>query len=175
MFWKKKKTKSIETKPIEKKNSLVEHYYQKFLDNDYCLLYRRPFVCDYSTKELSYEDALELSKIIIEKINKDNLKRVIHMDYTGFRDGYDNVTYLLNKFNVSEMDELDHIIFGQKITTIEQIKLFLLNASYEFDFLEDIHLNHDKLKELDNFDVDIIKLNTKNRCFMEKFLEDYKK
>ena len=168
MFWKKKNKQ-----PTEKKNLLVEYYFHKFLNNDCCLLYSRPFMFDTSSKELSYDDALELSKVIIKKINEDNLKRVIHMDYTGFRDGYDNVDYLLSKFNVSEMDELDYLVFGQKITSIQEIKDFLFNVGYEFDFLEDIHLNHDKLQELDNFNIDFSVLNPKNRCFVKRFLEDY--
>lgn len=155
-----------------KKKTPIEKFIKEISLKNYTFEYRRPSYPFGSDDDLSYESAVELTNAAKQVLSENKIPRVIHMDYTGFCDGNDNVDYLLNRFDIKEMSFIDNIIFSEKITDITKIKDFLFRINYDYDYLN-FYMDGDMLEKLHDFDIDLSTLNSSIDSFKKGFLEEH--
>lgn len=154
------------------KKSPAEKFIKEFIKNNYLFEYRRPSYPFGNDDSFTYEIAVEITDAARKVLKENSIPRVIHMDYTGFTDGSDNVDYLLNKCEISNPSYVDGIIFNGKITDTEIIKDFLNRKTYEYDCLN-FYLSGEMWEEIRNFHVDISTLNGNIDSFKKEFLEEH--
>lgn len=140
--------------------NIIDEYYDYYEAHDYLKIGSQY----YKNSNITFSDIINLIERCKEIIKRKNDLKMINISYLGFPNGND-VSYSLQQLEIATMQECEILLFKEKIKDIETIKKYLRLNNSRYEGICDTHLSHEQLSLLEDFGIEIDKLN--KDCHLE--------